>query len=811
MQLTGQIRFNSETGGYEGYTGSTWGSLGGVVDSAHDSNTFVIAGKVSAASVLSDYVNTGDSPHTVGTDDTLSFFAGTTVGDKKGFRKMTIDKDNLIVYDNSNSTTNLFKVENTGNTTILGTLAVNGGTLSSTATTFNLLNNNVTTLNIGGAATTATIAGSGTEITMGVAGAGQVHIRNTSESTSEETGALRVDGGVGIKGDVFVKGGKIQIAAGAGSKSIIKMADDAEIQDTGGHGRIKFTDEGGVQLTDNGGNTQLSVASTGVTVAGNLTVSGTTTFLNTTHVEIKDTMLKLAKENSSSDETDFGIYGMYHSGGANKYAGLYRDHDDGRFKLFKDLHTNEPTGTSVTDFGSNGATRADLEIGNLVMNDEGANTITHRGTSSNSALGLTISSTNGHVTVEGVKFMGSTVSSSGGLDLDVSGGSGLDIDVTGAFNIDSTSTSNINVTNANLNLKTTTGGDINIESAADIDMDSATININSSGAMAITSASTLAITNIHSTTTMNFAGQTLDLDAGTISIDSSANTSITSGGTLGITAGGKTTVNCGVKELEIDSGVMKIDSTDTTNFTMTASDNGPKVMTISASNSGGGEGQIAISSDSQISATDGTATFKLDGGVITAETTGDITIADSTAAGDIKIGTNNTSRTMTIGAATTTLDINSAGATIDSTTLSIDSTDDTNFTMTADNASDRTMTIAASNAGNGNGLISLNADGITGTAIKDEDDMDGQSPSDKHLATQQSIKAYVDDKTQNIPENALLTTPRIKELTNSHYYQFVSSELEDNRNITLPPLGGNDTFVFEAHTQTLSNKTLTRT
>ena len=30
---TGQIRFNTDTGGYEGYTGNTWGSLGGIVDS----------------------------------------------------------------------------------------------------------------------------------------------------------------------------------------------------------------------------------------------------------------------------------------------------------------------------------------------------------------------------------------------------------------------------------------------------------------------------------------------------------------------------------------------------------------------------------------------------------------------------------------------------------------------------------------------------------------------------------------------------------------------------------------------------------
>ena len=101
----------------------------------------------------------------------------------------------------------------------------------------------------------------------------------------------------------------------------------------------------------------------------------------------------------------------------------------------------------------------------------------------------------------------------------------------------------------------------------------------------------------------------------------------------------------------------------------------------------------------------------------------------------------------------------------------------TNLTMTADNASDKTMTIAASNAGSGNGLIALNADGISGTTIKDEDDMSSNSAT--HLATQQSIKAYVDDKTTNVsPDNALLTTPRIKELTGSHYYQFVSSELD---------------------------------
>ena len=803
----GQIRFNTTTGGYEGYTGSTWGSLGGVVDSAHDSNTFLIAGKVSSASVtvVDAMVSSGE----VGSDDTLSFFAGTTAGDKKGFRKMTIDKDNLIVYDSSDSTTNIFKVENTGNTTIAGTLGVNGNTISSTVTgAFNLLNTNVTTLNLGGAVTTATIAGSGTAITMGAASAGQVHIRNTSDSTSKTTGALRVDGGIGTDGDIFVGGGTIELASGSGSKSIIKMADDAEIQDASGHGRIKFTDAGGVILTDNAGSTELTIADGIVTIAGNLTVSGTTTIVNSTTIEVGDSMLKLAKGNDSSDAADFGIYGLYTSGGA-KYAGIYRDATDSTFKLFKDL-TAEP-GATVTAFGSSGAARADLEIGSLIMGKASASTITHTGTNGNSALGLTISSTHGHVTVEGIKFLGSNLITTGGLDLDVSGGSGLDIDITGAFTIDSSSGSNINVTGANLDIKTTTSGDININSAADLDLDSVTLNVNSSGAMAITSASTLAITNTSSTTTMNFGGQTLDVDAATVTIDSSANTSITAGGTLGLTAtSGKTTINCGSQELEIDSGALKIDSKDTTNLTMTANSNDShKVLTISASNSGSKEGQIAITSDSQVSITDGTATLKLDGGAVTAETTGTIEIGATSAAGAINIGTNNTARTTTIGAVTTTLDINSLSTTLDSnTTLSIDSKDTTNLTMSADNASDKTLTIAASNANaDGDGLIAINADGISGTAIKDEDNMASNSAT--HLATQQSIKTYVDSVASNIPANAQLTTPRFMDVSSDHYYQFASSELTANRTITLPLLGGNDTFVFEAHTQTLSNKTLT--
>ena len=57
--------------------------------------------------------------------------------------------------------------------------------------------------------------------------------------------------------------------------------------------------------------------------------------------------------------------------------------------------------------------------------------------------------------------------------------------------------------------------------------------------------------------------------------------------------------------------------------------------------------------------------------------------------------------------------------------------------------------------------------------------------------------------------SAVLTTPKINDTSSNHQYIFAASELSANRTVTLPLLGGGDTFVFQAHTQTLTNKTLT--
>lgn len=71
----------------------------------------------------------------------------------------------------------------------------------------------------------------------------------------------------------------------------------------------------------------------------------------------------------------------------------------------------------------------------------------------------------------------------------------------------------------------------------------------------------------------------------------------------------------------------------------------------------------------------------------------------------------------------------------------------------------------------------------------------------------------LDTATQTLTNKTLtspiLTTPQINDTSADHKYIFAVSELTANRTITLPLLTGNDTFTFNAASQTLTNKTLT--
>ncbi len=100
---------------------------------------------------------------------------------------------------------------NSVNVTMTGDLAVNGGDLSSTATTFNMLVANVTTASLLDAATTITLGKTPSTTTAQAFSYGNTlntvstfTINPSTDSTSTASGALQVKGGVGIAKKLYV-------------------------------------------------------------------------------------------------------------------------------------------------------------------------------------------------------------------------------------------------------------------------------------------------------------------------------------------------------------------------------------------------------------------------------------------------------------------------------------------------------------------------------------------------------------------------------------------------------------------------------
>ena len=98
-----------------------------------------------------------------------------------------------------------------------------------------------------------------------------------------------------------------------------------------------------------------------VTIAGDLTVNGTTTTVNSQTLSVDDPLISLAI-NNAANSLDIGYYGKYNDG-TTRYLGLYNDaSDSNKFKLFKGT-TVEPTTT--VNIGGAGYVAADLQVAGL--------------------------------------------------------------------------------------------------------------------------------------------------------------------------------------------------------------------------------------------------------------------------------------------------------------------------------------------------------------------------------------------------------------------------------------------------------------
>jgi len=169
-----------------------------------------------------------------------------------------------------------FNVDATGNTDLGGDLNVDGDDLTTSQSTFNLLETTATTINFAGAATDLNIGAS----------TGKVTVRSVDQSTSVDTGALEVDGGVGIAKNLYV-GGDINHTGtfgNTGGAIIDNVGISSNVISTrAGGGNVLYIDPYPDGLSNEGL----------VVVKGDLQVDGTTTTVNSTSVTANEAIFKL--------------------------------------------------------------------------------------------------------------------------------------------------------------------------------------------------------------------------------------------------------------------------------------------------------------------------------------------------------------------------------------------------------------------------------------------------------------------------------------------------------------------------------------
>jgi hypothetical protein len=109
---------------------------------------------------------------------------------------IAVDSNKFTVQDATGNTAIAGTLGVGGDTTLTGDLAVNGGDLTTSGTSFNLLNATATTVNAFGAATTIDVGST--------ADTAVINLNSTKEATSSTVGAVVVDGGLAVAKKAYV-------------------------------------------------------------------------------------------------------------------------------------------------------------------------------------------------------------------------------------------------------------------------------------------------------------------------------------------------------------------------------------------------------------------------------------------------------------------------------------------------------------------------------------------------------------------------------------------------------------------------------
>lgn len=182
---------------------------------------------------------------------------------------------------------------------------------------------------------------------------------------------------------VFVTGGAGLVANSTGvhvgqGNGLAVDADSVRVQQANGIA----VDAGGVRvaagptLTVNtsGVHVNSTLSITDLVLSGNLDINGTLTTVDTTNLSVTDSIISLARGQTTANTLDIGFYGTYGNATTTSYSGLFRDATDGVYRLFAG-QIPEPT-TTVDTANVNFAyatLQAYLNTGALVANSTAVN------------------------------------------------------------------------------------------------------------------------------------------------------------------------------------------------------------------------------------------------------------------------------------------------------------------------------------------------------------------------------------------------------------------------------------------------------
>jgi hypothetical protein len=124
-----------------------------------------------------------------------------------------------------------------------------------------------------------------------------------------------------------------------------------------------------------------------LTVLGNIYVQGNASYINSNTLIINDPLIQFGYGNPG-DSYDLGFVGHYNTGGIERHAGFFRDHTDGKFKIFDNL-TVEP--------GIN-----DIDIGNVTFRYANVVATTFEGNVFASGITTSTASITGNATITGI-------------------------------------------------------------------------------------------------------------------------------------------------------------------------------------------------------------------------------------------------------------------------------------------------------------------------------------------------------------------------------------------------------------------------